>query len=64
MNTARARAARTPGRRRLPAAVVTALAIVALVVPGLAVTAAVTRSSTVADNLFGAPTGWTWGCTT
>ena len=54
MNTARARAARTPGRRRLPAAVVTALAIVALVVPGLAVTAAVTRSSTVAGNLFGA----------
>lgn len=65
MNTARARAARTPGRRRLPAArtprrrrlpaaVVTALAIVALVVPGLAVTAAVTRSSTVAGNHFGA----------
>jgi hypothetical protein len=54
MSTARARVARAARTARLPAAVVTALAVVALVVPGLAVTAAVTRSSTVVGNHFGA----------
>jgi hypothetical protein len=51
---ARTRVARLLTHRRIPALVVAVLAVLGLVLPGLAVTAAVTAGSTIVGNRFGA----------